>query len=148
MTRSMRGFSLLEALVALAILTLGLFGAAALQSAMVRAQRDAAHHALAAALAAELADLLILQPAAEHWLGNEPAVADAPDCYHAACPADVMAAFTTAHWHWRASEALPGVRAALTGVCCGSARQLVLTWPSAHSEVPRQTFVLPVDMPA
>lgn len=137
------GFSLLEVLVATALLVLGIFGALALQATMVRAQRDAARHAEAVALAVELAALLARQPSVATWVGREPALADAPDCYQAMCTEASMAAFMVARWRWQADAVLPGWRAALDGA--GGVRELRLTWPSIDADLPAQQLILPID---
>ena len=74
MTRSARGFTLLETLVALVVLSVGLLGAAAMLLDSLRNQAGALHAAMAASLVRDMADRIRANPrGGAHYRSGSPA---------------------------------------------------------------------------
>ncbi len=121
------GFSLIEVLVAISILTLGVIGTAGLQLAALRTARQSAFHAFALQLATEMADTMRADHGRARQTGGvtggvdpyvgmdyrsaegEPA-RPAKLCYASACDAQELAAFEIYEWKKRIRAALPGGR--------------------------------------
>lgn len=123
MNRVQRGFSLIECVVALAVLAIGLLAAGNLQLASQRSNQLSAHATAAASLAREFGELMRANPgvaslaAAE---GSNPYLVDseqasrtppAVDCQMAACTGAQMAALQVADWLARVRSQLPSGRA-------------------------------------
>ncbi len=121
------GFALLEALLALFLLTLGVMGGALMQIHALRSGQQARLHTRAVHLAAELAENMVLYAAADAGRGQPPpflaididlaagrgAPSAAVNCYgeQADCGAAAWAEFEIAEWSRRLVEQLPNARA-------------------------------------
>jgi type IV pilus assembly protein PilV len=91
--RSARGFSLLETLIALAVLSVGLLGAAAMLLDSLRINAAALHRLGATQLARDMADRIRANPHGRMFYDTRTAVAPAPDCGTGGCdPAQRAAA--------------------------------------------------------
>lgn len=93
--RSGRGFSMLETLLALAVLSVGLLGAAAMLLDSLRIHANALHRLGATQLARDMADRIRANPhgRAHYDTRNALAIAIAPDCGAGGCdPAQRAAA--------------------------------------------------------
>ena len=102
-----RGFSLIEALVALVVLSTGLLGAAALLLGGLRDQSLALRHGAAAALVADVLERIQANPDARASYASGSAAA-APACDEAAaCDAAALAAHDLAHFESAARQLLP-----------------------------------------
>jgi type IV pilus assembly protein PilV len=118
-----RGFTLLEVLVAIVVLSFGVLGVVGLQAAALSANKEARYQSTAVALGRELADMMrgnkdvaIRTTAATNpYLGDYPPTATlttTDDCFTAACTSqEAVARFNTREWLARVRAALPGVRA-------------------------------------
>lgn len=116
-----RGFSLLEVLVAIVVLSFGVLGVVGLQAMALQANKESRYQSSAVALGRELGDMmrgtkniaLDPSPAQNPYLVNftgalPPAAAD---CFAAACGSPLaVAQFGMREWLARVSQALPGAR--------------------------------------
>lgn len=108
-----QGFTLLEVLIAVVILSIGLLGLAALQAIALRNNAQSYERSQATALAYEIADVMRANRVAA---GNgaflldagasAPAVASCENA-DATCTRSQMAAYTLGDWHRRLSTLLP-----------------------------------------
>lgn len=117
-----RGFTLLEVLVAIVVLSFGVLGVVGLQAMALQANKEARYQSTAVALARELGDMMrstkvvsVNKVAAQNpYLidfqnGNFPAAPN--DCFAAACPTQLsVAQFNMNEWLTRVNAAVPGVR--------------------------------------
>jgi type IV pilus assembly protein PilV len=116
-----RGFSLLEVLVAIVVLSFGVLGVVGLQAMALQANKEARYQSSAVALGRELGDMmrgtkniaLDPSPAQNPYLinftGTLPAAA--ADCFAAACGSPLaVAQFGMREWLARVSQVLPGAR--------------------------------------
>ncbi|TAL55643.1 type IV pilus modification protein PilV [Pandoraea sp.] len=94
----MHGFSLIEILIAMAILTVGLLGAAKLQALVLHAHRDASHHMAAAELAGDLAEAMLVNPALAHAAALGGHGDSSAECHAGPCQPDVLAAAQWSSW--------------------------------------------------
>jgi type IV pilus assembly protein PilV len=118
------GFSLLEVLVAVVVLSFGVLGVVGLQAAAVQANKDARFQTAAIRLSRELGDLMrgnkgiaILTGSTNPYLltdfrgGNTLPFPSAEDCSAAACSSPTaVAQFQIRDWLSRAQIELPGLR--------------------------------------
>lgn len=119
--RRQRGFSLLEALVSIVVLSFGLLGVAGLQASALKYSRDARNQSVAINLAREMAEMIrsnarISGTAASLYLVDVQDVssADAPtNTIGPFATADDLAAAQVADWKNRVGQALPGAYAAV-----------------------------------
>jgi type IV pilus modification protein PilV len=103
-----RGFSLIEALVALAVLSLGLLGAAGMLLNSLRDQSLALRHTAAGALVADMADRIRANPAARELYDTGMSRAAAENCDEAApCDRARLAAHDLAAFEAGARALLP-----------------------------------------
>ena len=95
-----RGFSMIELLVAVLVMSVGVLGVAGLATLNAQHQRSAAAHAEAVRLAYDLMDRIRANPAGlrqgSYASGDE--ALEAPDCRAGQCAAAQMAAFDLAQW--------------------------------------------------
>lgn len=148
-TAPVRGFTLVETLVALSILLTGLAGAAAVLLRTVQQERESGHRRAALRLAASMADQLrtVRRPdgrAAFSITGTDPAAACAGDPGN--CAAELAAGRLLAEWTADVLLALPQGAAAAVAVPDPSHAQylIAIEWPSAgggsqHLELPVTT---------
>lgn len=121
-----RGFTLLEVLVAIVVLSFGVLGVVGLQAAALRATKESRYISTATALSRELADMmrgnkdiaLLTTAAANPYLGaylpTDALPTAAQDCFSATCTTSLnVAAFNMRDWIQRVRTALPGARIAV-----------------------------------
>jgi len=141
------GFTLTEALVALAILLLGIGGSAALLLQTVRQERESGHRRAALRLAASMADQLraLRRPDGRPVLAISGVDPDNACADHAAaCAAEQAAARLLAEWTANASFSLPQDVAASVTVPDPLIPEylIAIDWPSAGGGI--QRLELPV----
>lgn len=103
-----RGFSLIEALVALAVLSVGLLGAAALLLGGLRDQSLALRHAAAGTLLDDIASRVRANPMAGPAYDSGPESAGGSACDELSpCDAAALAASDLAHFRTAAAALLP-----------------------------------------
>lgn len=108
------GYSLLEVLVALLVLSAGVIGAAALQLSALQISHQSYLHTAAQQLAAEMAEWLqaVDETSLEQLknLSLPGAAPSAAHCYSRHCSADGLLRFLEADWVGRVQAALPEAR--------------------------------------
>ncbi len=120
-----RGFTLIEVLVAIVVLSLGLLGLAGLQAASLRNNQTAYYRGIATQQAYDMADRMRANLAgvrAGNYILNAAIPAD-PGCFAAGCTAATMA--QTDHFQWNTTNAalLPngvGSVACTAGAVCAA----------------------------
>lgn len=118
--RRHQGFTLLEVLVAIVVLSFGVLGVVGLQAASLQANKEAKYQSSAVRLARELADLMrgnkataIGTGTANPYLINWPTTAlsgPPPNCTTSACSPTGLAQSQMADWVARVNSELPGAR--------------------------------------
>ncbi len=120
-----RGFTLVEVLVSVVILSIGVLGAVGMQAASLQSNREVRYQVIAASMARELAEKM----RGNHVIAIKPAVADnpylldttlsasstltapTPNCYSASCPTGLnVAAWDIYDLQVRLRDALPSPR--------------------------------------
>jgi len=117
-----RGFTLLEVLVAIVVLSFGVLGVVGLQAMALQANKEARYQSTAVALARELGDMMrstkniaTLTSAAQNPYLIDFQNANFPgapnNCFAAVCPSPLtVAQFNMQEWLARVNTAVPGVR--------------------------------------
>ena len=118
---ALRGFTLLEVLVAIVVLSFGVLGAVGLQAMALQATKESRYQSAAVALGRELGDMMrgnkdiaLKTSAGENpylvdFTGELPAAA--ADCFAAACASQLaVAQFGISDWLTRVNTVLPGAR--------------------------------------
>ena len=115
--RKEQGFTLLEILVAVLVLSFGLLGLAGLQAASIRANHSAYLRSQATQLAYDMADRMRANTsAADAGTYNNPTPAISASCYSTGgCAASVLAGDDVYRWNQAITAALP---AGSAGVVC------------------------------
>lgn len=127
----LRGFTLVEVLVAIVILSIGILGAVGMQVSAIRMNKEVRYQAVAVTMAKELAekmrgnkDLAILTTACGGTCGagqnpyllnatltaSTSLSAPSPNCSTATCTAQQMAVWDSYDWRLRMRDALPSPR--------------------------------------
>lgn len=99
------GFTLLEVLVTLLVLSIGLLGLAGLQTTGLRSNQSAAQRTAATQLAADIIDRIRANPLAKNQYAGNAASGD--DCLGLACTPEQMAGYDLAQWTVALSVQLP-----------------------------------------
>jgi type IV pilus assembly protein PilV len=109
-----RGFTLVESLVALVLLSIGLLGAWALLLGSFRTHAEARNHALASGLVRDMAERIRANPQARALYLSENPAADEPACEAAqACDVAQRAADDRANFDRTAHRMLPDARTSI-----------------------------------
>lgn len=151
------GFTLLEILVAVVIMSMGLLGLAGLQAASLRNNQSAYFRGIAAQQVYDMADRIRANRvgvAAGNYdnLNNAAALTD-PQCFTAGCTAADMATTDYLQWDTNNSDLLPGGVGTVTcvqgpGANCnntpGALRvfRIVVRWPQAGTDCRDENGVL------
>lgn len=107
-TKHQSGYTLVEVMVAVAILGIGVVGLVGLQADSARYQNATYHQTLATLLARDLAERIRANAdaaASGAYVGT--GTGSSPDCVSAACTPGQLAAFDLAAWRQRALDRLP-----------------------------------------
>lgn len=117
-----RGFTLMEVLVAIVILSVGVLGALGMQVGAIRMNREVRYQAMAVTLAKELAEKMRGNKDLALTAGNPYLLADvtltpsstisapAADCYEGACTPVEIANWDMYDWQLRVNDTLPSPR--------------------------------------
>lgn len=100
------GFSLLELLVALSIVSVGLVGFAQLQQKTLAVEREQIHRLQAHLLLDEITTTLQTTAVPERYLSAQPDNTIVTDCIATACDADTFIQFQLTLWNCRSSNTL------------------------------------------
>ena len=130
-----RGVGLVEILVALLVLAIGVLGYAGLQLSAIKKAEDANSKALAALIAQDALERIMLNPeqynqyaTAASWPSASIAPGGAPpaNCVNAACSANALRQFDINSIRWLAGNSLPDGRAGM--MPCGQMACMVVSW--------------------
>lgn len=127
LTKNEYGFTLLEVLVAIVVISLGLLGLAGLQAATLRNNQIAYYRAIATQQTHDMADRIRANQAGvvAGAYDNLTAVIPAdPDCVNNACTAVQMAVADHSQWNNNNARMLPGGSGTVVG---GGAGEYVIT---------------------
>lgn len=143
--KSVLGFTLLEVMVSLLILSIGLLGLAGLQMAGLRSNQNSYYRLQATLLAQDLSERMRANLAGVKAGAYEAAAgADDMDCTRAVCTPAQMASHDLAQWQADIAKQLPlGVGEICKGAPdCGSgaAYTVKIRWDEKHSGAPNRTF--------
>lgn len=155
--RDNRGFTLLEVLVAVIVLSIGLLGAAALNVTSIRFNHGSLLHSQASLLAVEIVERMRLN-AAQARAGvydfalNDPLPTTTNDCEAVGvnCTPSQLANFDRARWAARMSALLPGGDAAVaTDATVDPARVVVtLQWDDSRGQSAPVTQIFFFNLPS
>jgi type IV pilus assembly protein PilV len=133
------GFSLIEVLVAIVVLSIGLLGLAGLQTAGLKANNSAYQRTQASILANEMLDRMRanrvgLQASLydDPYAGGTPAD---PGCSTSGCSVANMADYDVYYWETSLSNTLPSGQGAITGNGAGSIFTITVMWDDNRSGV-------------
>ena len=102
------GFSLIEALVALVVLSVGMIGIAALHGQSLSAARTAQYRSVAIVLASDMADRIRLNRTAQAAYMGAPANNNCGPAGGANCAPAALAAYDLWVWNQEVTQRLPG----------------------------------------
>ena len=129
-----KGFSLIEVLVAIVVLSIGLLGLAGLQTAGLKANNSANQRSLASAMANDILDRMRANQTGllagfynDPYAGGTPAD---PNCFASApyCDIEQMADYDVYYWETSLSDALPNGQGKITGNGGGSVFTVTVMW--------------------
>jgi len=133
-----RGFSMIEVLVTLLIISLALLGTAGLQAYSMRLNQGGQFRSLAVFLAADLAerieankssagagDYVVPSTSGADFLASAPTVSTA--CVTAACPAAALASFDLSQWQNAIATTLPQSSWSVAQVVAGNQNTYTIT---------------------
>lgn len=126
--RSVRGFTLLEVLIAVLVLSLGLLGLAALQSVGLRSNHSAYHRSQATQLGYDIIDRMRTNKdkASTYDIRTDDAATDpSPDCTEESCNTDELADYEKNKWKQQISDILPSGNGAID--CTTSSPVCIIT---------------------
>ena len=109
LTDRARGFTLIEVLIALAVLSVGLLGSAVLLLESLRAQADSLRRVAAANLLLDMAERIRANPSGGPLYGTANAQPGAPACATSGCDVTQVAAADLSHFAQSTRATLPGV---------------------------------------
>jgi type IV pilus assembly protein PilV len=115
LVKSSKGFTLIEVLIAVLVLSIGLLGLASLQANGMRSNFTAYARSQAVILANDMADRIRANPTAAALYNNINAPAGDPGCTAADCTAAEIADHDTAVWYTNLQNALPNGTGTVTG---------------------------------
>jgi type IV pilus assembly protein PilV len=147
MQRAMKpagGFTLLEVMVALLILSVGLLGLAGLQIAGLRSNQNSYYRLQATLLAQDLTERMRANEAGVGLGAYDAASAGDVDCTSAVCTPEQMAGYDLAQWQADIAKYLPGG----VGVICkgapdcgdGAAYTVKIRWDEKRAGTPNREF--------
>jgi len=146
-SRLSKGFSMLEALTAMMVLSLLCLSLMTLQLQSMQAQRDALSLQQAVAMTTDLSQRMQVHPDAWPWYQlNLNQVPPNWDCYQQSCSAQQWAQSDLADWWTELRERLPLARASIQTNTSGTPKvDVQLVWPSSsQNESPYSSVDCPV----
>ena len=121
------GFSLLEVLVAVAIMSIGLLGLTSLQLVSMQHNRDALYRARAQLLAEDMLERIRANPTAAY--ASQTPSGNSTDCTARTCRPAELAAYDLAQWHC-------GINSAGMGASCDSTGPgVAVSLPNAEGSI-------------
>jgi type IV pilus assembly protein PilV len=152
MTRTPRGFTLLETLVSLVVLSVGLLGAAALLLDNLRAHAGALRRVAAVSLARDMADRIRANPhGGVYYDARTPAPAASACGESSGCDSAQLAAADRAHFESAAHALFPSADpdarveyAPATGAAAPARYLITLRWSDARNDAGTDSVALQV----
>ncbi|HEY8537471.1 MAG TPA: type IV pilus modification protein PilV [Steroidobacteraceae bacterium] len=147
-SRSLRGFSMVEALVALVVLAAGMLGIASLYVVTLQTSGSAIYRMQAVNLASDIADRIRANRQAGAAYAASPPTSPPSSCQAAVCTEQQMADYDFYWWHQQVQEALPGNPTGTIEVTAGpgdaNSYTITITWlePGQSGDENRQSYVL------
>jgi len=134
-----RGFSMLEILVTLFLLTMWLLASAGVQSSPLQFNKAAQFRTQAVYLATELVERMQANKSAAvtgSYVFSGSGSSGSADCTTALCQPDDLAAFDLAEWSGRVASALPGGSATITaaGAANPITYTIVISWSDRRTD--------------
>lgn len=128
--RSSQGFSLIEVLIAIVILSIGLLGIAGLQVTGLRYAHSANLHYIAALQANDIADRMRANFAGvtAGAYNNLSGIGSDPNCITTGCTPGQMAQTDTFQWNTDNSNYLPAGQGTVTGAGANSVFTITISW--------------------
>lgn len=143
--RSQRGFTLVESLVAMVVMSVGMLGIAALYVEGLRAGRTSVYRTVAIDLASDMADRIRANPTARMAYDGDGDGDDSGDCVNgpADCDPATLAADDIFWWKQSVETLLPEGAASIAVVDAGEIASYTITinWSEPGVEAPLQYAV-------
>jgi len=115
LVKSNKGFTLIEVLIAVLVLSIGLLGLAALQANGLRSNYGAYTRSQAVILVNDMADRIRANPTAAASYNNINGPGGGADCEAADCNTTDLALYDTAEWYTSLQNTLPNGTGTVTG---------------------------------
>ena len=139
-TALQQGFSLVEVLIALAVLSIGLLGLAALQTVSLRVGHDSYQRTQATMLAYDIVDRMRANPVAlAAGRYNDVTVSTNPtgnDCVSLSCTTDELANYDIRSWHSILAAKLSQGQGAITTVISAGVATRTITVSWSENDLP------------
>jgi type IV pilus assembly protein PilV len=137
--RAQRGFSMLEILITLFLLTMWLLASAGVQSSSLQFTKAAAFRTQAVYLATELAERMQAnKPAAVagSYSSSGGSITSSTDCTTSLCSSGALATFDLAEWSGRVTAALPNATVSVTPVAIQNpiTYTIVVSWADRRTD--------------
>lgn len=141
------GFTLIESLVAMVVMSVGMLGIAALYVEGLRAGRTSIYRTVAIDLASDMADRIRANPTAVAAYNGDGVGAVDAGCVNADCTPAEMAATDTVRWHQSVQTLLPdgAANVAVVAGANNSAYTITVTWTEPGVDQPLD-YVLSVQL--
>ncbi|MES9962452.1 MAG: type IV pilus modification protein PilV [Candidatus Sedimenticola sp. 20ELBAFRAG] len=135
-TRSAEGFTLIEVLVTLVVLSVGLLGLAGLQGGSLQSNRSAYLRTQASVLAYDLIDRMRSNPGGSYAGFSTDSAPEGGDCQGSAktCTVTELANYDKARWATELARLLPGGSGSV-GRDPGGIEQVVIKWTGLDGEM-------------
>jgi len=131
----MNGFSLLEVLVAIVVLSIGLLGLAGMQATGLKNNNSSYQRSQANILANEILDRMRANQVGvdagaydDPYSGGTPALPTAPACVTTSCNSATMATYDVAEWDAKLGSTLPSGQGMITGSGANSVFTITVMW--------------------
>lgn len=126
------GFTLVEVLIALVVLSIGLLGLASLQTNALKFSHSGYQHSQATFLAYDILDRMranrtTAMNSSAYKIGLTASAPTAPNCVTGTCSPSQMASFDLAQWKTLIETTLPGGQAEVDFTDAGTARIYIIT---------------------
>jgi type IV pilus assembly protein PilV len=137
--RAQRGFSMLEILITLFLLTMWLLASAGVQSSSLQFTKAAAFRTQAVYLATELAERMQANKTAAvagSYVYSGGTISSSTDCTTALCSSSNLATFDLAEWTGRVTAALPNATISITtaGAANPITYTIVVSWTDRRTD--------------
>ena len=133
------GFTLIEVLIAVLVLSIGLLGLASLQMNALRNNQNSYYRTVATILANDFADRIRSNAAGVAANGynaiTRTSITTAPNCTAATCSPSAIRDLDVAQWYTELGSQLPAGTATVTGAGAGTIFTVTVMWDDARTGV-------------